>query len=219
MQPKEVSIILVDDHIIVRNGLRSLIEIMGNYKVVGQFDNGLHFINALPSLPDPDIAIIDLNMPQMNGVEVVRWMRKYRPNIKVLILTLDSDERTIIELFKMGVRGYLAKNSTAEVLKKALEDTVHTGYYHSELLQHALTTGAQKKETFNVLLDELTDRELLFIKLVCDEREYTYDAIKDIMGVSRRTVDGYRESVFEKFDVRSKTGMVMFAIKHGLIKL
>jgi len=219
MQVKEVSIILVDDHIIMRNGLRSLIEVLGNYKVVGQFDNGLQLINALPAMADPDIAIVDLNMPQMNGVEVVRWMRKYRPNIRVLILTLDSDERTIIELFKMGVRGYLSKDITAEVLKKALEDTIHSGYYHSELLQNALSTSAQKKETFNVLLDELSDRELLFIKLVCDEREYTYDAIKDIMGVSRRTVDGYRESVFEKFDVRSKTGMVMFAIKHGLIKL
>ena len=216
---KEVSIMLVDDHTIVRNGLRSLIEVMGNYKVVAEYDNGLQFINAIPLLPDPDIAIIDLNMPEMNGMETVRWLRKHRPRLKVLILTLDSEEKTIIELFRMGVRGYLAKSCTADVLKKAIEDTIHTGYYHSELLQNALTIEAEKTEQVHSIMERITDRELHFIKLICDEHEYTYDQIKDIMNVHRRTVDGYREALFERFNIKSKTGLVMFAIKHGIVKL
>ena len=214
-----VSIVLVDDHTIVRNGLRSLIEVMGNYKVVSEFDNGLQFINAIPRLPDPDIAIIDLNMPEMNGIETVRWLRMHRHDMKVLILTLDSEEKTIIELFRMGVRGYLPKNCTAEVLKKAIEDTLHFGYYHNELLHHALVTETAKESSDTSIMEAITDRELLFIKLVCDEKEYTYDKIKDIMGVHRRTVDGYRETLFERFNLRSKTGLVLFAIKHGIIKL
>jgi DNA-binding NarL/FixJ family response regulator len=203
----------------MRDGLKSLIEVMGDYKVVGEFDNGLQFINALPLLPDPDIAIIDLNMPEMNGMETVRWLRKHRPLLKVLILTIDSKDKAIIELFRMGVRGYLPKSCTGDLLKKAIEDTINTGYYHSELLQNALTSEAEKKETTNTILQRITDRELLFIRLICDTREYTYDQIKGIMNVHRRTVDGYRAALFEKFKIRSKTGLVLFAIKHGIIKL
>jgi DNA-binding NarL/FixJ family response regulator len=217
--PESISIMLVDDHTIVRNGLRSLIEVMGNYKVIAEYDNGLQFINAISLLPDPDIVIIDLNMPEMNGVETVRWLRKHRPLLKILILTLDSEEKTIIELFRMGVRGYLPKNCTADVLKKAIEDTIQTGYYHSELLQHALTSDAERTEHLTSIMDRITDRELLFLKLICDEKEYTYDQIKDIMNVHRRTVDGYREALFERFNIKSKTGLVLFAIKHGVIKL
>lgn len=215
--PDKVSIMLVDDHTIVRNGLKSLIEVMGDYKVVGEYDNGLQFINALPMLPDPDIAIIDLNMPEMNGMETMRWLRKHRPRIKVLILTLESEERTIIELFRLGVRGYLPKNCTAPVLKKAIEDTTNTGYYHSDLLPNALSL--QKTQHQGSVLSRISDRELLFIKLICDEHEYTYDQISKIMNVHRRTIDGYREALFERFDIKSKTGLVLFAIKHGVIKL
>ena len=210
---------LVDDHTIVRNGLRSLIEVMGNYKVIAEFDNGLQFINAIPLMPDPDLAIIDLNMPEMNGVETVRWLRKHRPLLKVLILTLDSDEQTIIELFRMGVRGYLSKNCTATVLKKAIEDTIITGYYHSELLQNALAMDAEKVQHEHSILERITDRELLFLKLICDEREYTYEEMTTHMNVHRRTIDGYRTSLFDKFNIKSKTGLVLFAIKHGVIKL
>ena len=121
---KPISIVLVDDHTIVRNGIKSLIEVIGNFKVTDEFDNGLQFIKAVPTLKETDLAIIDLNMPEMNGVETMRWLRKHKPGLKALILTIESDEKTIIELFRLGIRGYLPKSCSAGVLKKAIEDVV-----------------------------------------------------------------------------------------------
>jgi two-component system, NarL family, invasion response regulator UvrY len=210
-----ISLALVDDHTIVRNGLKSLIEVMGDYKVIAQFDNGRHFVESHPLSPEPDVVIMDLNMPDMNGLEAVRWLRKNKSTLKVLILTLEHEERTIIELFRLGVRGYLPKSCNAAVLKKAIDDTVNTGYYHSDILQNALI--AETDHSF--FKHDLSDKERQFLQLVCHENEHTYEQIADIMNVSKRTVDNYREALFQKFDIKSKTGLVLFAIKHRLAEI
>jgi DNA-binding NarL/FixJ family response regulator len=215
----EISVVLVDDHTIVRNGLKSLIEVMGNYKVTAEFDNGKAFIDALPLRPEPTVVIMDLNMPEMNGLETVRWLHKHKSPLRILILTLETDERNIIELFRLGVRGYIPKNCSAAVLKSAIEDVAGTGYYHSEMLQSALAHNFGKTSHVQSLIDSITEREMLFIKLVCDQQEFTYEQIANMMSVSPRTVDGYREALFKKLDLKSKTGLVLFAIKHGLIEV
>jgi two-component system, NarL family, invasion response regulator UvrY len=211
----EITIALIDDHTVVRNGLKSLIEVMGNYKVTAQFDNGQHFVNSFPLKHEPDLVIMDLNMPEMNGLETMRWLHKNKSPLKVLILTLESEERTIIELFRLGVRGYLPKSCSAEVLKRAIDDTISSGYYHSDILQKAMSSGLGRRE----LQAEITEREKVFLQLICKSDEYTYEQIADIMNLSKRTIDGYRESLFEKCEVRSKTGLVLFAIKHGLVEM
>jgi len=216
---EQISIVLIDDHTIVRNGLKSLIEVLGNYKVTAEFDNGKHFVDAAPSLPDPDLVIMDLNMPEMSGSQTMLWIREHRPNLKVLILTLDTDDKTIIKLYRIGVRGYLAKSCTADVLKKAIDDTVQTGYYHSDLLQHALIADAGKQEQIKATLSLVSEREMQFLQLICDPEEYTYEQIAALMDVHRRTVDGYKEALRDKFNIRSKTGLVLFAIKHGLVPI
>jgi len=216
----DISIVLVDDHTVVRNGLKSLIERMGNYTISYQFDNGKRFIDAIPLPQQPDLIIMDLTMPEMDGKETTKWLKEHSINYPVLILTLDTTEKTIIDLFKLGVRGYLPKSCTAEVLKKAIEDVITTGYYHNELLTKALTQEENKpKDKEQGLITQITDREREFLQLVCDEHEYTYEQIADIMKVHRRTVDGYREAIFSKFNIKSKTGLVLFAIKYSLISI
>jgi len=216
----DISIVLVDDHTVVRNGLKSLIERMGNYTISYQFDNGKKFIDAIPLPQQPDLIIMDLTMPEMDGKETTKWLKEHSINYPVLILTLDTTEKTIIDLFKLGVRGYLPKSCTAEVLKKAIEDVITTGYYHNELLTKALTQEENKpKDKEQGLITQITDREREFLQLVCDEHEYTYEQIADIMKVHRRTVDGYREAIFSKFNIKSKTGLVLFAIKYSLISI
>jgi DNA-binding NarL/FixJ family response regulator len=215
---KNVTIYLVDDHPIVRNGFKALIEKMGAYIVKQQFDNGQELIDALPFTDNPDLIIMDLTMPVMDGAETVRELKKRSIATPVLILTLETSEKTIIELFRTGIRGYLPKSCTADVLKKAIDDILGTGYYHNEMLMKALTTEQHEvKDEKGRVQQHLTDREKLFLQLVCNEQELTYEQIADQMGVSRRTVDGYRESIFEKFSIKSKTGLVLFAIKYGLI--
>ena len=218
---RTVSIALVDDHTIVRNGLKSLIEVLGDFKVTAQYDNGKDFVVNSLHMADPDIVIMDLNMPEMNGEDTIRWIRQFKPNLKVLVLTLDTEESTIIELLRMGVRGYLRKSCTEDELRKAINDIMTSGYYHSEISHKALLKSANVQDADKPATDLslLNERELTFLMLVCDKEEDKYDQIAVLMKVSTRTIDGYRESLFSKLDIKSKTGLVLFAIKNGLVKL
>jgi two-component system invasion response regulator UvrY len=215
---KPVSIYLVDDHAVVRNGLKALIERLGDYTITEQFDNGKELIDSIPFQTPPDIIIMDLTMPVMDGKETVKELKERNIATPVLMLTLESDERIIVELFRLGIRGYLPKSCTADVLRKAIEDVTQTGYYHNEILIKALS-APDKKDEPSTVRSQLTQREIEFVQYVCDEHEYTYDQIAGLMGVSRRTVDGYREEIFHKFDIKSKTGLVLLAIKYGIVNI
>lgn len=212
------NIVLIDDHVIVRNGLKELIEKLGPYSVTAQFDSGNAFLDALPIQPKPDLVIVDLNMPGMNGFDLVEKIKNSENEQVILILTLDSDEQTIIRLFRNGVRGFLKKNCSAEILRNALDSIMATGYYHNEFLALSLRMDAEQVRPTerDKILIQLTEREREFLKLVCHEKEYTYDQIADQMKVSSRTVDGYREAIFDKFAIKSKTGLVLFVLKHQL---
>ena len=217
MHPKK-SIAMVDDHVIVRNGLKELIEKLGPYQVTAEFDDGESLLAAIPLKPEPDLLILDLSLAGMGGDQVlVRWNERCA-HIPVLVLTLNRDEDTIVRLFRNGVRGYLAKDCNAPTLKAALDEIFRNGYYHNEFLTLSLRSNGNpaRKTVQQEVLEQLTVREREFLALVCHEKEYTYEQIADKMGVQHRTVDGYRESIFEKFGIRSKTGLVLFVLKHRL---
>ena len=219
--PSKKNIVLVDDHVIIRNGLKELIEKLGDYQVTEQFDNGSELLSALPLKPVPDLIILDISMPQMSGDELMQEFRNKSIAIPVLILTLNQNEALIVKLFRLGARGYLPKNCNAQTLQAALEEIFRTGYYHNEFLTLSLTIDSivPKKTEQEHLLEQLTLREREFLKLVCHEKEYTYEQIADKMSVQHRTVDGYRESIFQKFNIKSKTGLVLFILKHKLFDL
>lgn len=219
MQEKK-RIFLVDDHAVVRTGLKSLIERLGDFEVVAEFDNGKELLDSHPFEIQPDLIIMDLAMPVMDGKETVVELKKRAITYPVLILTLETNEPLIISLFRQGIRGYLPKSATADVLKKAINDVLLSGYYHDEMLAKALTfeqTGERSEK--EVVLEQITEREKEFLMRVCTDQEPTYEQIANEMKVSRRTVDGYRESLFNKFNIKSKAGLVLFAIKYGIVKL
>lgn len=219
--PKTWSVCLLDDHVVIRKGLKQLIEQTGRYKVITEFDNGQDLMEALPFETEPDIIIADVEMPVMNGKEMMRSMKEQNYSYPTLILTLDTGEKTIIELFRLGVNGYLAKTCTPDILYKALDDIMTTGYYHNEFTIMALKAdeGQQKLSERDKVLSQLTDREKVFMQLVCHPEEYTYEQMADLLNVHRRTIDNYRQAMFDKFNIKSKTGLVLFAIKYGLIDL
>ena len=199
-------------------GLKELIEHIGNYKITAEFDNGKQLIDNIHNI-NPDLIIMDLTMPVMDGHATMKWLKDneidYHP---VLILTLDTSNSAIIELYQAGVRGYLPKTCTAETLKKAIEDILNDGYHYNDMLNNALLqSNKPQPKNAREMLSKLSDRELEFIRLVCDKEEYTYERIAEILSVHRRTVDNYRDALFRKFDIKSKTGLVMFAIKYGVI--
>lgn len=215
-------IILVDDHVIIRNGLKELIEKLGPYKIVHEFDNGKSFLDFLPGLDGKcDLVVMDISMPDMNGDEVIKRLNEKGINVPVLVLTLAEQDDLVVKLFRMGIRGYLRKNCTAAVMKEALEEIFVRGYYHNEFLTYSLQNNlaVTKKSEQESVLERLTAREREFLKWICHEEELTYIQIADKMMVQPRTVDGYRESIFEKFSIKSKTGLVLFVLKYKLFDL
>lgn len=219
--PSKYSVFLLDDHVVMRTGLKNLIEHTGQYEVIKEFGNGKDFIDAMPFEEQPDVIILDIAMPLMDGKELMQWLKEHDYDLPVLILTLDTGEKTIIELFRMGVKGYLPKTCTPEILYKALDDIIKTGYYHNEFTVLALQTetGRHRETEREKVLKQLTEREKIFLQLVCNPEEYTYEQMADLLNVHRRTVDNYRQAMFEKFNIKSKTGLVLFAIKYGLIDI
>lgn len=222
MGEKLPSIILVDDHVVVRNGLAELIDLMGKYQVVGQYSNGSELLDALSSdgFEQPDIILLDLNMPVMNGEQCVRELASRGVKIPVLILSLNTDDPTIVRLYKLGVCGYLSKDCTASKLREAIDDVLQRGFHHSDILHKALMARdpepSKEVAVREEVVKKLSQRELEFLRLVCHEAEYTYDQMAKMIGVSKRTVDGYREAIFEKFGIKSKTGLVLFATRYQL---
>lgn len=213
-------IVLVDDHVIVRDGLKELIEKLGPYQVVREFDNGEDFLIYMNTGERPDLTVMDLSMPGIDGLEVMKRLNTGRIKIPVLILTLKEDEELVIQLFRLGARGYLTKNSPSITMKQALEDIFRTGYFHNEFMQISLendqSAKSSKSDETESILKKISPREKEFLKWVCNEMEYTYDQIADLMKVNQRTVDGYRQTLFEKFSIKSKTGLVLFVLKHRL---
>jgi two-component system invasion response regulator UvrY len=212
------NIILLDDHVIIRNGLKELIEKLGPFRISYQFENGEELLNTIAEKPETDLIILDINMPAMNGDEVMEKLTLKGIKIPVLVLTVSEDESLIIKLFRLGARGYLKKNCEASELKNALNAIFNTGYYHNDFLSYSLQTNFTEKEKNQreLILEKLTPREREFLKLVCNEKEYTYEQIADLMHVQHRSVDGYREVIFHKFGIKSKTGLVLFVLRNKL---
>src|SRR4249919_464757 len=131
-------ITLIDDHVVVRTGIRELIEKLGPYRVTAEFDDGESFLESLSANPDPDLVILDLSLPGLNGDAVMQALNKKKFTCPVLVLTLNREEDTIAKLFRLGVRGYLPKDCTASTLRSALEEIFRTGYFHNELLTMSL---------------------------------------------------------------------------------
>jgi DNA-binding NarL/FixJ family response regulator len=213
MEP--TTICIIDDHAIVRHGLKELLSKMGNYKVLHEFENGDDFLAALPLTPAPDIYILDYSMPNKNGVEVLQDMENREEELKVLLLTQHFDEQIINTAYHHGARGFLHKDCTAHDLKFAIDNIIKIGYNNvSEILKRIRNydlSGETKKQT--VVLNE---RELEFLRLVCDEHELTYEQMADSMNLSIKTIETYRAALFDRFNIKSKVGLVLFSFKYRL---
>ena len=211
---QKITICLIDDHKIVRQGLRDLLEKMGNYHIIQEFESGEEFLAALPLVETPDLYILDYSLTQMNGIEVLKVLETNEEEFKVLLLTQQFDETIIDDAYKHGARGFLNKNCTAHDLKFAIDNIAKIGYNNiSEILKRIKNTDENEPGNKKIVL---TNRELQFLKLVCNENELTYEQMGKIMGLSTKTIESYRATLFTKFDIKSKVGLVLFSYKHKL---
>jgi len=207
---------LVDDHALLRNGLASVIHSSEGYEVVFEADNGKHFIEQLKKNKKPDIVLLDITMPEMDGFETAAWIKQHEPNIKVLVLSMMDNDASIIRMLKNGARGYILKDSKPDVLRTALREITEKGFFFNELvsgrLVHLANQGADDKSAIS-----LSEKETEFLKYSCTEK--SYKEIADAMHITPRAVEALRSNMFEKLDTLSRVGLVMYAIRNGIVKI
>lgn len=211
-------ITIIDDHTMFRKGLVTLINFFPGYTVLSDASNGKDFIAQLNSKRLPDIVLMDISMPEMDGYATTGWLHKNYPNIKVLALSTMDSEAAIIKIIKSGAKGYVLKDAEPAELRIAFDEVISQGYFYNELITRKVMNAVAGLVDINhpvSVFAKLTDREIEFLKYACTE--FTYKEIADKMFVSPRTIDGYRDDLFEKLNLKTRVGLVMYAIKNGIV--
>ncbi len=213
---KTNEVIIVDDHVLFARSLANLVDSYEEYTVKFTFQNGSELVEKFSSgMPLPAIILLDVKMPIMDGIATMKWLKKYQPEAKVLALSMEDDEHTILSMLRNGAKGYLLKDIQPTLLKKALNTVIDQGYFHTEQVANTLMkslNGGNIKEQI-----QLKENEIRFIKLACEEK--TYKEIAEEMFLSPKTIDGYRQHLFEILGVKNRIGLVMYAIKHKIVEI
>jgi DNA-binding NarL/FixJ family response regulator len=214
---KSIKIAMADDHVLLRNALASLIDSFGDCRVIHQSGTGRELTQSISAGTVPDVVILDLNMPDMDGFETASWLQKNAPQVHVLMLTMYDSELSLIRLLQAGVKGFLKKDVDPSELKFAIHSVVHSGYYYSNHTTGKLMNLFRTNTKGNAGLQKamLSEQELQFLKLACTD--LTYKEIARQMGLNPRSVDTLRDQLFTKLDVKSRVGLAMLAIRHGVV--
>ena len=214
------NVALVDDHELLRTGLAAIINSFEGFKVVFEANNGKQFIEKVKGKTPPDIVLLDITMPVMDGYETSNWIKANLAQTKVLVLSMLENDTAIIRMLKNGARGYILKDSKPKVFKDALDNIRDSGYFINELVSNKLMHYINHEEVFEgdaLALNNLSENETTFLKWICTEK--TYKEIADEMCLSPRTIDTYRDNLFKKLDVKTRVGLAIFAIKNGIVNI
>jgi two-component system invasion response regulator UvrY len=215
----KTNVALIDDHVLLRNGLANMVKNFDGYAVQLEANHGKHFIEQLNKGNMPDMVLMDINMPEMDGFATSQWLKENHPDIKVLALSMYDNEQSIIRMLKNGARGYILKETEPKEFKVALDSVVNKGYYYSEMVTGKMIHALNNLEDDNSIrpLISLNDREIEFLKLACTE--LTYRDIAERMHLSPRTIDGYRDTLFEKLNAKTRVGLVLYAIRNNIFQV
>jgi DNA-binding NarL/FixJ family response regulator len=214
----KIKIAIADDYKIFRDGIKVGLSKDENLDVIMEADNGEELMKALESTT-PDVILMDLKMPIMDGMEATKAVRKQYPDIKVLVVSMYEDDKFIIHLMENGANGYLLKNTESEEIIKSIYAVFENGYYFNDVVNKALLKKLvlknNLKPSFNQNI-ELTEREMEVLKLICAEK--TAAEIAKEIFLSPRSVEGIRQRLIEKIGVRNTAGLVMFAVKNNMVE-
>ncbi len=210
------TIVIADDHALIAQAISGLIQRMDDYEVLYEVENGLELIEKFKQKQIPDIVLLDINMPEMDGYQTALWLKNNYPEVKILALSMYDKEEAIVGMLRNGAKGYLLKGCRPSELKNALDDVISKGFHYTEYITDKLLKSLNPAIIKNPVTEMgLNDREIEFIHMACTEMTYT--EIADKMCCSPRTVDGYREQTFQKMCVKSRVGIVVEAIKLGIV--
>lgn len=207
------SIVIAEDHTLLSHALESLVNSFEHFKVLYTCINGRDLLNKLRDIQvKPDIILMDVNMPVLNGINATRNIKETYPNINVVALSVEENESTIIDMLQAGACSYLVKDVEKSILETALKEVIFNGYYYSKKVSNVLIKLLHPNH--KQAKTELKERELEFIKYACSE--LTYKEIASKMYLSPKTVDGYRSNLFQKLHAKNRVGLVLYAIKNKI---
>ncbi|MCG2461824.1 response regulator transcription factor [Flavobacteriaceae bacterium F89] len=204
----EHTVAIVDDHILLTQAIGGLVDGFDNFRTLYCCKNGQELLDYLKRNEEkPEVVLMDINMPILNGIETTKILNATYPRIKVLALSIEVNEDTILQMLRAGAKGYLMKDTKKEILEEALLQVIENGYYHTNTVTKLLIDqlNNESRET------QLKEREMEFIKLACTEK--TYKEIADTMYLSTKTIEGYRDAIYEKLKINNRIGLVLYAIR------
>jgi DNA-binding NarL/FixJ family response regulator len=215
-----INIAIADDQKLFRKGMISLVSSFENMKIVFEASNGQELLDLLEiSKEKPTIILLDLSMPELNGLETLKILKEKYISIKVIILTSHEVERFILATIQAGANGYLAKNAEPEEVELAIREVFKNDFYFTLPMLEVMRKGLVKKNQSNSLIIEnvLTDREKQILKLIC--KQLSSQEIANQLFLSNRTVEGHRNNLLLKTDSRNTAGLVLYALKHQILDL
>ena len=218
----KIKIVLADDELLFRQGLKAILESNENIDVLFDAENGEHLIQLLREAEAlPEIVVTDLKMPELNGVEVTKLIRKEFPDIKVIALTSYFSKPFILNMISIGAVAYLAKNSTPALMIKTIEEVARKGFYYDEdvmqYIHESIVNPADKKVKSNFDTNYFTNREIEILELIC--QQLTTNDIAEKLFISPRTVEGHRNNLLLKTESKNVAGLVIYALKNKLVSL
>ena len=215
---KVIKVAIADDHALFRAGVKTSLAGHKDVELIAEADNGRQLLNLLNHI-EPDVILLDIQMPIMDGIQTLPEIRKIRPEAKVIILSMHNDHSMISKLMEIGANSYLTKNSDSETIYQAIKTCYDQEFFFNELTNKALLTGLRTKRTdmVNGPTDvSLSDKELRVLKLMCEEK--TTKEIADIVDISPRTVEAIRDKLKTKTGAKTMAGLVMYSVKNGIIE-
>lgn len=212
---QRIRIAYADDHHLVRQGIIGLLETIGEIEIVIETGTGDELLRQLHRVEElPDICILDISMPGMNGFEVIREIRRHWPRLKVLVLTVFAQESYVIRMIRNGANGYLSKACSGAEMRDAINGILTIGTHYSELMTAQLTRAVRNLE---ILVPSLTERERELLKHVVTD--HTYAEIAETMETTPRSIEGLRDSLFRKLNVSSRVALALYAVQSGEVPI
>jgi DNA-binding NarL/FixJ family response regulator len=207
---------IIDDHQLFLKSLSFMLQSFHKYDIILEALNGKDMQTKLAVLPSPpDMMLIDVNMPVMDGIATAKWLKDNHPAVKTVALSMNADDKTVIAMIKAGCCAYLLKDTHPDELEKALDEIFLKGYYNADMVNINYRRLLLAQEAEDKL--QLNERETSFLQYACSDM--TYKQIAALMGLAERTIDGYREALFKKFNVQSRVGLALEAIRREIVSL
>ena len=218
-KPDPIKVLIADDHVLYRAGVKTALSTKNDIKVIAEADNGMHLLNMLKII-QPDVILLDIQMPVMDGIGALPEIKKNWPHIKVIMLTMMDDHSMITRLMELGANSYLSKTSDSEIIYEAIKTCYEQEYYFNTLTNKALLTNLKIRNTITpqkiVQMEaNLNDKDILILKLMCEEK--STKEIADIVDLSPRTVEAIRDKLKVKTGAKSTAGLIMYAVKNNLL--